>query len=221
MKAYARELIKKGVKNAIFDIDNTITKSNIVDFYLFIKSKHIRNKWCYYLWFGAFLFTIPGYLMLDFFNRGWFAKMFVNRFSSFSKKDLEQGAKEFFEKKLKKRFIKQVHDMVFFFRDNGVNVYLLSCTIEPIVKCYGEYFEVPYRCISVLEKDDKVKVDLSNFTNFKENFVYSFDPDCTVTIADSKHDIPILKYCRFSIIVTNNRIRNWMRGLKNSIIMKC
>lgn len=38
MKEYANVLLKKGVKYAIFDVDNTITKSNIVEFYIYIKS---------------------------------------------------------------------------------------------------------------------------------------------------------------------------------------
>lgn len=42
--SYIDDLIdNKGVRNAVIDVDNTITKSNIVQFYLFIKTRNWRK----------------------------------------------------------------------------------------------------------------------------------------------------------------------------------
>ena len=57
--AYIDALIKRGVKNAVIDVDNTITKSNIVQFYMFIKKKCIKNKLAWMLFYLIALLPFP------------------------------------------------------------------------------------------------------------------------------------------------------------------
>ena len=59
MNQYAEELVNKGVRYALFDIDNTITKSNILNLYLYIKSRRIKSKALYKMWFADSKYDLP------------------------------------------------------------------------------------------------------------------------------------------------------------------
>lgn len=145
---------------------------------------------------------------------------FLKRLSKFKFVDLEKCAEEFFNSRLTSKFIKEIHDMVFYFRDNGISVILLLGTIDSLIKNYSEYFKVPYESIKVTNNNGYVKVDYSNFDNHKIDFVKKFNPEETVTIADSKHDLEILKYSKYSIVVAIKRIKPWMQQLENAHIIQ-
>ncbi len=69
MEKFIQLLTNDGVKYAIFDVDNTITKSNILELYIYSKRKKVGNSKIYKLWFIYFvILKVPIYLILDFFS---------------------------------------------------------------------------------------------------------------------------------------------------------
>ena len=66
LKEYIDQLIKKGVNNVVIDVDNTKTRSNVLELFLFIKSTSYKNKFYYYVWLVLFSVSrVPIYLILD------------------------------------------------------------------------------------------------------------------------------------------------------------
>lgn len=221
LKEYIDELIQKGVKNVVIDVDNTITKSNVLELYLFIKSTSYKNKYRYYLWLIIFVIsTVPFYVILDFINRDWFQRVFYRNYCNYSLKELEFYAKELFEKKLRGKFIKEIHDFIFYLKNKNVNVELLSTSIEPIVKQYGYYFGVPFESIKIIETNNKLVINYSSIKDFKLNHIKKYDKRDTIAIADSKHDLQILNYADNAVVVCS-KAKGWFKKLnKNPLIVK-
>lgn len=210
---------KKGVKHAIIDVDNTISKSNVVEFYLFVRSA-MMHPVLYRVWLCYFMIVhIPRYLLLDFWKRERFQQVFYRNYANIPIGQLERRAYEFFEMKVKSSFIQPVHDLIFDLKRAGISVVLLSTSIEPIVKQYADYFQVPYVCLEARSENGATQIDLSSLSDFKLNYIRECgcDPCNTVSIADSKHDFDVLNYPKYAVVV-NNRVPKWMKGLQNDAV---
>jgi len=214
--SYIEELIKKGLKNAVIDVDNTITKSNIAQFYLFVMRERIQSRGLWGLFLLYCVLAAPFYLTIDFLSRDLFNRVFVLRkFKSYSKDQLEQYAAAFFEKKLKHTFIRFTHDLIFYLKKQGVHVVLLSTNFDLIVKQYGAYFDVPYVCLQVQQKGSGITIDFSKLKGFKESEIRKFNPSDTLAIGDSKYDFPALDYVDYPLIVADKQ-KSWMTKLRKS-----
>ncbi len=209
-------IAKEGIKYAIVDVDNTITKSNVLDLFLFLQKKRLKSL--YKLWAVFFCLTkVPIYLLLDFFNRELFQKAFYKNYNKYTLNDLNKGGRELFNEILKNRFIQDIHDLIFYLKDKGIEVILLSTSIEPVIKEYGKYFNIKYKCLEVFESGGRAFVDLTHLKNFKENYIKMFNKDEIISIADSKHDKKVLMYSKYAIIV-NKRTKKWMDKI-NCLVM--
>lgn len=208
--SYIDELIdNKGVRNAVIDVDNTITKSNIVQFYLFIKKQEIGEK-LWPLYFSSFVLRAPYFLALDAVSRDSFNKLFVlKKFKKYSYAQLEYYSKSFFEKSLKGKFISFTHDLIFHLKEKGVYVELLSTNFDLLVKQYGEYFDVPYSCLNVKPEGNGITIDFSNLDGFKGKEIAKFDPAVTLSIGDSKYDLPALNHVDYPFVVAK-KDEKWM-----------
>jgi hypothetical protein len=119
--SYIDELIEKGLKHAVIDVDNTITKSNIAQFYLFVMRERIQSRGLWGLFLLYCVMAAPFYMLIDFLSRDLFNRAFVLRkFKSYSIDQLEQYAEAFFEKKLKHKFIRFTHDLIWLFDTSSI-----------------------------------------------------------------------------------------------------
>lgn len=217
-KEYIDELIEKGITDVVIDVDNTITKSNVLDLLFFIKANSLHTI-RYYLWVAFFfIFKAPLYGTLDFVNRDWFQKAFYGNYSNYPLKELEHYAKGLFVRKLKSKFINEIHDLIFYLKSKNIKVHLLSTSIEPIVKQYGDYFGVPSTSLRVFEQGDSSRVDLASIKDFKLNHIKKYNPHTTIAIADSKHDFSVLNYVDYPIVVSSKE-KGWMKKLKNKLFL--
>ncbi len=91
---------------------------------------------------------------------------------------------------------------------------LLTVSIDPLVKHYSTYFDVSYECLRVKSINGKASVDFSNHNNLKYNYIKKYKPDEIITIADSKHDLPILNYSQYSIVIAHKK-KKWFKKIKN------
>lgn len=211
--SYIDHLIRdKGVRNAVIDVDNTITKSNIVQFYLYIRKNELgKTKWPFF--FSYFVLKVPYFILLDSISRDLFNKIFVLRkFKKFSYSQLEEYSRSYFEERLKEQFISFTHDLIFHLKEKGVQVVLLSTNFDLLVKQYGQYFNVPYVCLDVVAKGDGIDIDFSNLNGFKEKEIGKFSPTETLSIGDSKYDLPALNYVDHPFVVAKKR-EKWMKVL--------
>lgn len=221
LKRHIDEAIQKGAKYVVIDVDNTITKSNILELYLFLKSRSFKTNYRYYLWLIFFAVTqVPLYIVLDFLNRDWFQRFFYRSYRKNSLKELERYSEELFETKLVLKFIEEIHDLIFYLKSKNVKVELLSTSIEPVVKQYGHYFGVPFVGLKVLEDNNRLRVDCSSNKDFKLNHIKKYNQENTIAIADSKHDLKMLNYVDYPIVVCS-REKGWFKKLnKKPFIVK-
>lgn len=155
------------------------------------------------------------YLILDFINRDWFQKVFYRNYCNYSLLELEFYSKELFNRKLTGKFIKEIHDLIFYLKNKNVNVELLSTSIEPIIKQYGQYFGVSSKSIQVYEVNNKIMIDYDSIKDFKINNIKLFNKQNTIAIADSKHDFKILNYVENAVVVCSKE-KSWFKKLHKS-----
>ncbi|MGG2196458.1 haloacid dehalogenase-like hydrolase [Paenibacillus validus] len=212
--SYFDGLLELGVDCAVIDVDNTITKSNIAQFYFFIKRKRLKHWLPWYAFVLYCAAAAPFYLIVDFLSRDLFNRLFVQRkFRKYAYGQLEEYAEQFFQENLKQQFIVTVHDLIFYLREKGVRITLLSTNFDLIVKQYGAYFQVPYACLPVIKTDAGVQIDFSQLEGFKRNHIQRFDPATTIAIGDSKYDLPMLEHVHYPIIVAKKQ-KKWMKSIQ-------
>ncbi|HEY0828552.1 MAG TPA: HAD family hydrolase [Bacilli bacterium] len=211
--SYFDELINKGIKYALIDVDNTIAKANITHLYFFIKKKQINNRIAWFLWCLQFAcFWAPLYIFLDYLDRDLFQKAFYRRYQEFNKNDIEYYAEQLFQERYRNNFIPFVHDSISYLKEKGIHVTLLSTNMDVVVNHYSRYFDVPSICLKMNESNSLATVDLSGINEFKLNAAKKFDAEKTIAIADSKHDLPVLNYVAFPLVVSNKK-KKWMNKI--------
>jgi phosphoserine phosphatase len=148
--------------------------------------------------------------VVDRWSRPRCQSLIFKRYRKYSALDLEAEADELFQSVLTKKFIPYVHDLVFYLKQRNVHVHLLSTNIEPVVKQYASYFQVPYSCLSLKDAVESEPIDFGMLNDFKWDMIKEYEPASTIVIADSTSDLPILNHVRYPVIVTK-RIKSWMR----------
>ncbi len=207
--------INTNIKYAIFDIDGTISRTTILTLYTYMKQKKVNNKLLYSLWLIYFVTThIPFYLLIDAVSREYFQKIFFLKLRGFSYSEICKESNECFNERIVNLFIKETVELINYFKSKGIKIILLTVSIDPLVKHYADYFEAPYHCIKVKNINGKAVLDLSNHKNLKYNYIKSFNPNEIVTIADSKHDLPVLEYSKYSIVIARKE-KPWIKKIKN------
>jgi phosphoserine phosphatase len=222
---FGSELLRKWLlerpSTAVIDVDNTLVRTNITEFYFYLmkrKGVQLRHSLQYYLLIARFaLFWAPFYLILDYFNRDRFQQAFYHRYSGFTPDELELHAAAFFEEVLKPKLISPTSNIVNQLKHLGIDIVLLSTNFEPVVRQVAKHFGVPYYCLKVVKSRYGSQVDLSELTDFKLNKVSQYAADTTIAIADSKHDLHVLSYVKYPMVVSEKR-RAWMGRIEQSYI---
>lgn len=214
-----KKLVESGIEIAILDIDGTVSDTNIIEFYAFMKKNTFKTIIFYYLWAISIIILIPYYFILDTIDRELFQRAFLCKFNSFSWLEMNQLSEKYFNervlKKLKPETIKLIEEL----RNSNIRIEILSFSISPLIEQYAKYLGVEFSSLKVNNSNGQVEVDYSEIAEFKLNTIKKFNPQKLVIIADSKTDLPIFNYAAFSIVVSNGKSRKWMKTLKNAYII--
>ncbi|GFN32733.1 haloacid dehalogenase-like hydrolase [Paenibacillus xylaniclasticus] len=221
LQKVADEWLDCGVRRAVFDVDNTLTRSNVVGFYLFVRSCRMNNKLRYRFWLIWFAISrVPFYILLDFLNRDWFQRIFYRCYRRIPLAELEAYAERYFDEVLRFRFLPGMQEFVTMLQQRGIEVELLSTSISPIVEQYSRYFGIPHHSLSVSEAPLPAAgtlVHLAGLKHFKRRRMLELAHMPTAAIADSKHDRDALAAAAHALIITSKRKR-WMKQLNNASI---
>ncbi len=209
-----------GVKYAIFDIDGTISRTNIIKTYCFIKRKLAKSRVTFLLWLGLLIvIKVPVYACIDFFSRDLFLKRFYQKFETLKYSELSMLCKEYFCKEVVNLFIPETIELIAKLKERGLEIVLISMGISPLVDQYAAFFGAAYHCITIRDVNNQPKVVVSEINDFKLNIVNRFRASEVIAIADSKHDLPLLTYCKHAIIVANGKIKPWMKNVCGAKIL--
>ncbi|XEC95172.1 haloacid dehalogenase-like hydrolase [Paenibacillus tarimensis] len=214
--SYIDQWIDKGMKHALIDVDNTLVKANITELYFYLKKQALRSQWRWILWCIYFaILWAPLYLLLDFINREWFQRAFYRRYHEFSYDQIEEASEMLFQQKCSSSLIEVTHDLIGYLKERNVNVVLLSTNIDSMVRLYANFYGVSYMSLSLLQKGTQSIVLLNDLENFKLRSASCYPPASVMAVADSKHDLPVLNYAAYSIVVANRR-KAWMSKISGN-----
>ncbi|MDO5558002.1 MAG: HAD family hydrolase [Oscillospiraceae bacterium] len=205
-------LSEKKIKTAVFDIDDTVSFTNFVMLYCFLKSRKMKEETRIKkaLWLAGFIsFKVPEYLLLDCIDRKYFLGSYVNSFSEFTVEEIDKWSEVYFNSKIKKLIIPETERLIRKLKSNGVKVELLSMTLDILASKYAKYFDCPYHALKTTQKNGHAYVDKSQIRDFKLREVRKFDSGGLLAAADSRHDLPVLRYAQYAVIVGKDK-KKWM-----------
>ncbi len=214
--SYIDDWINKGMNTALIDLDNTLVKANITELFFQLKKTEFKRGWKWGLWLLSFaLFHAPRYLILDFINREKFQRAFYKNYHAYSVELIEAEALKLFNKKKTTRIITYTDALIHYLKQRNIHIVLLSTNIEPVVRLFAREYGVDYFCLSAIPLENGCKIDLKHLHNFKLTFARQYLSNSALSVADSKHDLSILDYTDYTIVVAN-RERSWMRKIKGA-----
>lgn len=214
--AHLDTLIDKGLTCAIFDIDGTISESNIGNLYFYMKRReHGFMRWLlWYLYFIAFRY--PYFFLLDKRSRAQAQQAIYGLYSGYRSEQIEAMAKELFQSELLARIYPQVEELIRHLQQRSITVILLSSNIEPIAQQYATHFMSDAYYAVPLDKICGAVAPASYFSAFKEERLAEInDAERALVVADSVSDLPILRKSENPVIVTKKHKR-WMLDLPNA-----
>lgn len=205
--------IEDGVQYALIDVDNTLVKANIAELYLRMRRSSFKRRWAWRLWLTGFAaFWAPVYLLLDAMNREWFQRAFYQRFRAFSQEQIDAASEQLVQEKCRTRLISYTHHLIPYLQQRNVNVILLSTNIEPVVKRIAHRYGVDYLCLPIVKNGTAAHVGLDQLSHFKRNHASRYPSEALLAIADSKHDLPVLRHAAYSVVISD-RPRSWLKKI--------
>ena len=216
--SYINEWISRGMTHALIDLDNTLVEANVTELYFYLKRGTIQRDMYWILWCIYFsLVKAPIYLLLDYFNRELFQKSFYRLYCSFSVEVIENAAEHIFRKKCASSRIEYTHHLIKYLKERDVHITLLSTNIEPMVKRFANEYNVSYACLPFHSKGLRCLVQLDSLRDFKLHYISQYPSSSVLAVADSKHDLPVLCYADYSIVIADQP-KPWMKNIRGNYL---
>jgi len=217
---YFDRAIQAGARYAVIDIDNTLTWSNIGNLYFYYHRATRRHLLTWLSWFGfTVLPRFPLFLAMDAVDRSTCQLMTYALYRRMGEERIQEYSRELFQRSLRHRFNPCVHDLIPYLQRQGVEVVLLSTTLESIAAQYASHFGVRQISIPLARVLGRAPLTREYLRTFKDTQIRRFPPQETIAIADSRHDMAVLLYARFPVVVAVSAKR-WMTAIPHLHIMR-
>lgn len=183
-------------KLALFDIDGTLYEGNSTfDFIQYVNINNNRyhifkRKYKYLKVYNKFLNV--------FFRYDWYKLKSTEFLAGYSKEELEELAKQFYQDVLVQNEIKPVLELLRFYQKNQYQVVLVTATLDPIAKVIAQQLDAnSYLCTKLIYQDDicigKYEKDILNDKLMIVSEKYDLANSTSVFYSDNRQDISLLK----------------------------
>jgi HAD superfamily hydrolase (TIGR01490 family) len=136
----ARELPTRSDVVAIFDLEGTVVKSNLVQQYLWLWAGSVpKYKWAHDLL--NFAWSLPKYLRAERRDRGEFIRTFMRRYKGFKVAEIERIVRGSFRRAILRRTFPEALKQIKAHRDAGHRTILVTGTIDLMVQPLVPYFD--------------------------------------------------------------------------------
>jgi alcohol-forming fatty acyl-CoA reductase len=136
----ARVLPSRSDVVAIFDLEGTVVKSNLVQQYLWLWAGSVpKYKWAHDLL--NFGFSLPKYLRAERRDRGEFIRTFMRRYKGFKVAEIQRIVRGSFRRAILRRAFPEALKQVKAHRDAGHRTILVTGTIDLMVQPLVPYFD--------------------------------------------------------------------------------
>ncbi|MNI60460.1 hypothetical protein D3C81_1543290 [compost metagenome] len=152
---------------------------------------------------------------MDYFNRELFQRAFYRLYRSFSVEIIDNASDHLFKKKCTSSLVEYTHHLIKYLQERDIQITLLSTNIEPIVKRFARKYNVSYACLPIVPKGAGSLVQLDSLRDFKLGHTNQYPSSSVLAVADSKHDLPILNYADYSIVIADQP-KLWMKRIHSN-----
>jgi phosphoserine phosphatase/nucleoside-diphosphate-sugar epimerase len=136
----ARTLPKRTDVVAVFDLEGTVVKSNLVQQYLWLWAGSVpKRRWAHDL--ANFGFSLPKYLRAERRDRGDFIRTFMRRYKGFKVADIQRLVRGSFGRALLSTALPEALRQVQAHRDAGHRTILVTGTIDLMVQPLLPFFD--------------------------------------------------------------------------------
>jgi fatty acyl-CoA reductase len=126
---------------AFFDVDGTLTRTNIVQYYVYFAWQG-RTRWGRAWWSAGFLLKVPYYLLLDRLSRSAFNTAFYRNYRGWEKERLVALGRASFQAITRPRLYPAAGEAIAWHRQQGHRIVLLTGTLDFIVAPLAEHLGV-------------------------------------------------------------------------------
>jgi HAD superfamily hydrolase (TIGR01490 family) len=195
---------------AFFDLDGTLTKSNIVHYYVYfaLKDRSIAGR---ILWMTTFLPKVIYYFIVDRISRGYFNKVFYRNYKDMDEEKTCQDAAALLNDFLKPRLFTDGVAEIKTHKDAGRLTVLVTGSLDIIAEPVKDHLGVDWSlAVSLEEQDGKFTGELTASPlsgEEKARAVVAFaethgiDLSKSYAYGDSSADIPMLRCVGHPVVV--------------------
>lgn len=188
-------------KVAVFDLENTIIASNVVDAYAWYATRGLSSS-KKALFTLALLSEAPSLISLDRSDRGDFLRSFYRRYSNADRQKLSTESYELFNEYLLKKAFPKAIERIRRHRELGHKTVLITGALDFVIAPIKPLFDEIVACTMTTGSDGKLTGNLDSAPPtgearalLVEAFAkkYSISVKQTVAYADSSSDLPMLE----------------------------
>jgi HAD superfamily hydrolase (TIGR01490 family) len=126
---------------AFFDVDGTLTRTNVVQYYVYFAQQG-RPPWGQALWAAGFLLKVPYYLVVDRISRGRFNVVFYRNYRGWEIERLRELGSSSFRDVTRPRLYPAAQEAITYHRQEGRRVVFVTGTLDFIVAPLAEHLGV-------------------------------------------------------------------------------
>lgn len=206
--------VKSAPAAAFFDVDGTVVRANIVDYYAFLRThgmKPLRKL----LWQASFLPRVPYYFVLDKISRRAFNSAFYRNYSHIGPAELDAKAEIHFREFMRPRIYPGAVARMLDHRKNGDLIVLITGSLEPIVWPLARCLQITEMVATRLRQQDGIftgELELGPLTDARKAETlrqvatrHHVSLAHCYAYADSRDDLPMLESVGHAAVVNPGR----------------
>jgi HAD superfamily hydrolase (TIGR01490 family) len=205
--------LPKDLHAAYFDVDGTLTKSNIVEPLMYIK-KHVMSPSKYKLWKAILPIRFIYWTILDKINREMSTASIYRQYKGITVEKMAALQTPCYQEKYKKKLYLKAFETVNLFKEQGIQIVLVSGSLDIFLQPLAEELDATLIATSLQIKNGiytgeiesrtvsgKRKAELVNEHAHKNQF----DLEHCASFGNSTDDIPMLCSVKYPVAINPDK----------------
>ncbi|WP_326984035.1 HAD family phosphatase [Chryseobacterium sp. MYb264] len=206
--------LPEGLEAAYFDVDGTLSKSNIVNPLLYIK-KMVMSRSGYMIWRAVLPFRFLYWTVLDKISRKRSTAAIYNQYKGISVEKMKLLIPDCYHQQYQKKLFTKAIEVVRSLQEKGIPIVLVSGSLDLFLNPLAKEFGAELLCSSLEVKNGmytgKVKGPVVSGiqkavmidTHASKNKI---NLEKSISFGDSADDLPMLRSVRYAVAINPDRI---------------
>ena len=205
--------LPKNLHAAYFDVDGTLTKSNIVEPLLYIK-KQIMSPLKFKLWSATLPFRFMYWTCLDKMNREKATASIYRQYKGISVEKINLLRAPCYQEKYKKKLFPKALETVNTFKEQGTRIVLVSGSLDIFLQLLAEELGAELISSCLETKDGTYTGEMNGSAvsgKRKAELIHEhahnneFDLENCASFGDSSDDIPMLSSVKYPFVINPDK----------------